>query len=174
MGYFLSRQGRDFRILEAADQPAAAWRERWDSLRLFTPARYSSLPGMPFPGEVDRYPTRDEVVSYLTDYAHRFELTVEFNSRVGSLHRANGTYAIKTDDRMYESSQVVVATGPFQTPRVPPITDDLDPNIVQLHSSAYRSPKDIPPGSVLVVGGGNSGFQIAEELAASHEVHLAI
>jgi putative flavoprotein involved in K+ transport len=174
IGYFLRAQGRDFTILEAAEEPAAAWRGRWDSLRLFTPARYSGLPGLAFPGDPDNYPTRDDVVSYLTDYARRFKLPVQLNRRVSSLHRTNGTYLVEAEDRTYEADQVVVATGPFQTPRVPTIAGGLGPEVVQLHSSAYGSPKDIPQGPVLIVGGGNSGFQIAEELAGSHETHLSI
>src|SRR5215218_8815273 len=174
MGHFLARRGLKFTILEAADQPGAAWRERWDSLRLFTPARYSSLPGLAFPGDSDSYPTRDEVVGYLADYVRRFELPVELNNRVRSLRKADDTYEVRTEDRTYEADQVVVATGAFQTPRVPPIANELDPSIVQLHSSAYRSPTGISQGPVLVIGGGNSGFQIAVELAASHETHLSI
>jgi FtsP/CotA-like multicopper oxidase with cupredoxin domain/cation diffusion facilitator CzcD-associated flavoprotein CzcO len=174
MGYFLAQQGRDFTILEAADEPAAAWRARWDSLRLFTPVRYSSLPGLPFPGDPDSYPTRDEVAAYLTDYARHFELPVELDSRVRSIHRTNGTYVVELDDRAYEADQVVVATGPFQVPFIPRVAERLDPAVVQLHSTAYRAPKDIPEGPILVVGGGNTGFQIAEELSASREVHLSI
>ena len=174
MGYFLREQGRDFTILEAADQPAAAWRDRWDSLKLFTPARYSALPGLPVPGDGDRYPTRDEVATYLAKYARELDLPIQLGSRVRSLRRADDAYVLETDERTYEAEQVVVATGPFQTPRVPLIADQLDPHVVQLHSSAYRNPDDLPEGPALVVGGGNSGFQIAEELAASHEVHLAI
>jgi putative flavoprotein involved in K+ transport len=173
-GYFLSRQGRKFKILEAAEEPATAWRARWDSLKLFTSARYSALPGLAFPGDPDRYPTRDEVVSYLTEYARRFEFPVGFGSRVRSLTRSNGSYLLKAEDRTYEADQVVVATGPFQTPRVPALAKRLDPAVVQLHSSAYRNPSDIPQGPVLIVGGGNSGFQIAEELAALHETHLSV
>ena len=174
IGYFLSQQGHDFAILEAADEPAAAWRGRWESLRLFTPARYSSLPGAPFPGDPDRYPTRDDVAAYLSDYARRFELPVEFASRVRSIRKTNATYTVELDDRIHQADQVVVATGPFQVPFVPPIAERLDPEVVQLHSAAYQAPRDIPEGSVLVVGGGNTGFQIAEELSASHEVHLSI
>jgi putative flavoprotein involved in K+ transport len=174
IGYFLAQQGRDFTILEAAGEPAAAWRARWDSLRLFTPARYSGLPGLPFPGEPDRYPTRDDVAAYLTGYVRRFELRVELGSCVRSIRASEGGYLVELDDRMYEAEQVVVATGPFQVPFVPPIAERLDPQVAQLHSSAYRAPRDIPAGPVLVVGGGNTGFQIAEELSASHEVHLSI
>ena len=174
IGYFLAQQGRDFAILEASDESAAAWRARWDSLRLFTSVRYSSLPGLPFPGDPDRYPTRDEVVAYLTEYARHFQSPVELGSRVRSLRRTDGTYLLETDDRTYAAGQVVVATGPFQAPFVPAIAERLDPAVVQLHSTAYRRPDEVPDGPVLVVGGGNTGFQIAEELAASREVHLSI
>jgi putative flavoprotein involved in K+ transport len=174
IGWFLAQQGRDFTILEAAEEPAAAWRARWDSLRLFTAARYDSLPGLAFPGDPDRYPTRDEVAGYLTDYARRFELPVELGSRVRSITTSGERYVVELDDRSYEADQVVVATGPFQVPYTPPIADRLDPEVAQLHSSDYRSPSAIRRGVVLVVGGGNTGFQIAQELSASHEVHLAI
>jgi putative flavoprotein involved in K+ transport len=174
IGYFLRRQGRDFVILEAAREPAAAWRERWDSLQLFTPARYDGLPAMAFPGDAERYPGRDEVADYLTDYAGRFDLPVELASRVRSIRKASGGYVVELDDRAYEALQVVVATGPFQLPFVPSIAGSLDAAVMQLHSSAYRTPGGIPEGPVLVVGGGNTGFQIAEELSASHEVHLSI
>jgi putative flavoprotein involved in K+ transport len=174
IGYFLAQQGRDFVILEAEREPAAAWRARWDSLRLFTPVRYSSLPGLPFPGDPNEYPTRDEVAAYLTEYARHFGLPIELDSRVHAIRRTNGTYRVELRDRTYEADQVVVATGPFQVPFVPPIAEDLGPEVVQVHSTAYRGPRDIPEGPVLVVGGGNTGFQIAEELAASREVHLSI
>jgi putative flavoprotein involved in K+ transport len=174
IGYFLARQELDFTILEAAAGSAAAWRERWDSLRLFTPARYDALPGLPFPGDPDVYPSRDEVAAYLADYARHFDLPVELDSRVHSIRKTGGTYLVELEDRAYQADQVVVATGPFQVPIVPPIAERLDPEVVQLHSSAYRSPAAIPGGPVLVVGGGNTGFQIAEELSESHEVHLSI
>jgi len=175
IGYHLAQQQRRFTILEAADTPAAAWRERWDSLKLFTPVRHDSLPGLPFPGEPDSYPGRDDVVAYLSDYARRFELPVELNSRVRAVQpNERGGYRVELDDRTYETDQVVVATGPFQLPRVPPVAAGLDPDVVQLHSTAYRSPRQIPAGPVLVVGGGNTGYQIAEELSREHDVHLSI
>jgi putative flavoprotein involved in K+ transport len=174
VGYFLARQARDFTILEAAAEPAAAWRERWDSLKLFTSARYDALPGLPFPGDPGRYPGRDEVVEYLTDYVRRFDLPVQLDSAVRAIRRTGRTYLVELDDRSYEADQVVVATGPFQVPFVPAIAERLDPEVVQLHSTEYRSPDAIPDGPVLVVGGGNTGFQIAEELSVSREVHLSI
>jgi putative flavoprotein involved in K+ transport len=174
IGYFLAQQGCNFAILEATDEPAAAWRARWDSLRLFTPARYSSLPGLPFPGDPDAYPGRDDVVAYLTEYTRHFTLPVELGSRVRSIRQAEGRYLVEVDDRSYTADQVVVAAGPFQVPFVPPIADQLGQDVFQLHSTRYRAPGDLPDGPVLVVGGGNTGFQIAEELSASREVHLSI
>ena len=174
MGRFLSQHGKDFIILEAGEELATAWRGRWDSLKLFTPVRYNSLPGLPFPGDPESYPTRDEVVAYLTDYARHFDLPVELGSPVRAVRSSNGGYSVKLDDRTDEAEQVVIATGPFQVPFVPAIAEGLADQVVQLHTNAYRSPKDIPEGTVLVVGGGNSGFQIAEELSKSHEIHLAI
>jgi putative flavoprotein involved in K+ transport len=174
IGYFLAKQGRDFTILEAASEPAAAWRARWDSLKLFTPARYDALPGLAFPGDPKRYPTRDEVADYLTEYARHFDLPVELNSRVRSIGKSNGAYRVELGDRTVEAEQVVVATGPFQAPLVPAFAEQLSRGVVQLHSSAYRAPEDVPKGTVLVVGGGNTGFQIAQELSDSHEVHLSI
>jgi putative flavoprotein involved in K+ transport len=174
IGWFLARQDRRFVILEAGGSVATAWRERWDSLVLFTPRRYSALPGLPFPGDPDGYPTRDEVIAYVERYAKTFELPVEAGSRVRSLQAADGRFVVELEGRRLEADQVVVATGPFQSPRVPELADRLAPEVFQTHSTGYRRPSDVPQGTVLVVGGGNTGFQIAKELSATHEVHLAI
>jgi putative flavoprotein involved in K+ transport len=176
IGYFLKRQGRDFTILEADDESAAAWRQRWDSLRLFTPVRRNGLPGRPFPGDPGAYPGRDEVVAYLTDYAREMDLPVEFGSRVRAVRASDdGGYIVELDDRTMRARQVVIATGPFQVPAVPSIAERLDPAVVQMHSTEYRRPEQLPAGVVLVVGGGNTGYQIAEELAdAGREVHLSV
>jgi putative flavoprotein involved in K+ transport len=174
VSYFLARQGRRFVVLDAGDAVGAAWRDRWDSLTLFTSRRYDSLPGLPFPGDPRGYPTRDEVISYLERYAATFELPIESNSAARSLTLRDGGFVVELDAGRVEADQVVVATGPFQEPFVPPIAKGLGPEVVQFHSTAYRSPTAIPEGRVLVVGGGNTGYQIAEELAGSHEVHLAI
>ena len=174
IGYLLAQQGRQFTILEAANTPAAAWRERWDSLRLFTPVRYDSLPGRAFPGDPDAYPGRDEVVDYLTRYAEHFDLPVELDSEVLAVRPGDKGFLVEMRDRTYAADQVVVATGPWQTPRVPPIAERLDDAVVQMHSTAYRSPANVPEGVLLVVGGGNTGYQIAEELSVSHEVHLSV
>ena len=172
IGRLLADRSHDFTILDAADTPAAAWQQRWDSLRLFTPARYDSLPGTPFPAAPGHYPSRDEVVAYLTDYARN--LPVQLRSRVQRLQRTGDGYTLELAHGVYTANQVVVATGPFQTPRTPAIAEKLDPEVVQLHSSRYRNPRQIPAGTVLVVGGGNTGYQIAEELSATHQVHLSV
>lgn len=174
IGYFLAEQGRDFTILDSAGEVGATWRERWETLRLFTSARYDALPGLAFPGDADRYPTKDEVADYLADYARTFDLPVELGSRVTSVTRTDGTYLVGLEDRTIETDQVVIATGPFQDPFVPPIAAGLDDGVLQMHSTAYRSPEGIPEGRVLVVGGGNTGYQIAAELSGSREVHIAI
>jgi putative flavoprotein involved in K+ transport len=174
IGCFLERQGRQFVIFDAAASIGAAWRTRWDSLVLFTPRRYDSLPGLPFPGDPEGYPTRDEVVAYLEDYAETFKLPVELGSNVRSITKDDETFLLDIDGRNVEARQVVVATGPFQTPRVPDFAGELAPEVFQTHSQGYRAPGDVPEGSVLVVGGGNTGYQIAGELSATHNVCLAV
>jgi putative flavoprotein involved in K+ transport len=174
LGHHLARQGRRFVILDRGEAVGSAWRNRWDSLTLFTSRRYNALPGLPFPGEPDGYPSRDEVVAYLERYAATFELPVEPRSAVRSLTHDDGGFTVELDDRRIEADQVAVATGPFQVPRVPAFVARLAPDVVQMHSVGYRNPDGVPEGTVLVVGGGNTGFQIAAELSRSREVHLAI
>jgi putative flavoprotein involved in K+ transport len=174
MGYFLGKEGRHFTILETADSIGAAWRTRWDSLVLFTPRRYNSLPGLQFPGNPEGYPGRDEVVKYLEEYASTFELPVQLDSPVQTLTRVAGGFLLDLGTRTIEAQQVVVATGPFQTPKVPAFASDLAPDVLQVHSTGYQRPSDVPEGTVVVVGGGNTGFQIAKELSTTHRVHLAV
>jgi putative flavoprotein involved in K+ transport len=173
IGCLLARQHRRFVILDGADSIGAAWRDRWDSLVLFTPRRYDSLPGLAFPGDPDGYPTRDEVVGYLEQYASTFELPVELDRTVRSLAKNGRAFELELDGRTIEADQIVIATGPFQTPRVPSFAGQLTPEVFQTHSLDYRRPSDLPRGTVLVVGGGNTGYQIATELSATHQVHLA-
>ncbi|HLM37776.1 MAG TPA: NAD(P)/FAD-dependent oxidoreductase [Gaiellaceae bacterium] len=174
MGNLLARQGRRFVIVERAGVIGAAWRERWDSLTLFTPRRYSGLPELPFPGDPDGYPTRDEVIAYLEQYVETFDLPVELNSNVVRLTSGDGRFLLEVDGRTISTDHVVVATGPFQIPSVPQLAERLAPEIFQTHSTGYRKPSDVPHGTILVVGGGNTGFQLAKELAATHKVHLSV
>jgi putative flavoprotein involved in K+ transport len=174
MGYYLRERGLRFVIFERGDSIAPAWRERWDSLTLFTPRRYSALPGLPFPGDPDGYPTRDEVIAYLERYAETFELPIELNREVHRVSQEGGRFVLEMEGRRATADQVVVATGPFQTPFVPELAQDVDPGLWQAHSTGYRKPADVPEGTVLVVGGGNTGFQIAKELSATHKVVLSV
>ena len=174
IGHHLARQGPRFVIFDRADSIGAAWRSRWDSLVLFTPRRYDALPELNFPGDPNGYPTRDEVISYLERYAETFELPIELGSEVRRLTSDGESFVLELDSRVVEAGQVVVATGPFEVPRIPEFARNLDPAVVQMHSTDYRNPGAIPEGTVLVVGGGNTGFQIAEELASTRQVHLSV
>jgi len=174
MAWHLARQHLRFVVLEAGPEPGHIWRSRWDSLNLFTPVQYDALPGMPFPGSPDTYPTKEMVADYLNAYAARFNLPVRVNARVTALITTAEGFEARTDDGVFRARQVVVATGPFQVAYVPSAAQQLDSSVTQLHSAGYRNPRALPPGPVLVVGGGNSGFQIAEELAAARQVDLSI
>ncbi len=175
MAWHLAQQGLRFVVLEAAPELGHVWRSRWDSLKLFTPAQYDALPGMAFPAPADTYPTKDPVADYLQAYAAAFDLPVRLNAKVTELRRLDdASFQVHTADATYQARQVVVATGPFQVPFVPPPAAKLDAAVTQVHSADYRNPQALPEGSVLVVGGGNSGFQIAEELAATRTVDLSI
>ena len=172
-GYELARRDVDFVILDGGERVGDVWRRRWDSLRLFTPAAYSGLPGMPFPAPPMHLPDKDEVADYLARYAERFDLPVRLRTRVASLRREDGRYLLRTDRGCFEADNVVVATGPFHHPKVPAVAGQLAPEIHQLHSSEYGSPFELPEGPALVVGAGNSGAQIALELARFRRVWLA-
>jgi putative flavoprotein involved in K+ transport len=173
LGTLLRRQGRRFVILERADSVGSAWRARWESLTLFTPRRYSALPGLPFPGDPDGYPTRDEVIAYLDRYAEHFELPIELNSEVTRLDRVDARFRLEVGGRTMLADQVVAATGPFQVAYVPELAERFGDDVFQTHAVGYRRPDDVPRGTVLVVGGGNTGFQIAKELA-TRKVVLAV
>ncbi len=162
-GYFLARRGIRFVILEAHQRIGDSWRERWDSLRLFTPARFDGLAGMPFPAPSHSFPTKNAMADYLESYAARFALPVRTGAAVRRLSRKGSRYLVTTDDHAIEADNVVVAMASYQRPRIPAFAADLDPGIVQIHSSAYRNLSQLAPGGVLVVGAGNSGSEIAME-----------
>ena len=174
-GYYLAKQGRRFVMLDAAPRLGHTWRTRYDSLRLFTSGPYDSLPGLPFPAPADHYPNKDEVADYLERYAATFELPVRLDTPVRALTggREGLPFRVATDRGVLDAGQVIVATGPFQRPVVPPFAADLSSSVFQAHSSEYRNPAQLPDGDVLVVGAGNSGAQIAEELARTRRVMLA-
>jgi putative flavoprotein involved in K+ transport len=167
VGHFLHERGLDLVILDAESETGDQWRRRWNTLRLFTPARHDGLPDRPFPRERGSLPSRDEVAAYLTSYLEHFDLPVAHDTRVTSLERQGAGYRLITTRGHYTADAVVVATGACAHPSVPNFAASLDARIDQIHSSSYMSPDDLPAGSVLVVGYGTSGAEIAEELAAS-------
>jgi putative flavoprotein involved in K+ transport len=171
--FYLARAGVRHMVLDAERRVGDAWRRRWDSMELFSAARYSALPGLPFPGDPEHFPGKDEVADYLEGYARAFQLPVKLNTRVRSLQPIDGGYRVDTDAGMYEGGQVIVATGAYQHPVVPRLAAKLSDDVVQLHSAQYRNPEQLACDQVLVVGAANSGAQIAEDLAASHRVHLS-
>jgi putative flavoprotein involved in K+ transport len=173
VGYHLARRGLPFVILDANGRIGDSWRTRWDSLRLFTPARYNALPGMPFPGPAHSFSAKDEVADYLEAYAARFELPVRTGVRADRLSRNGSHLVVEAGDRLFEAENVVVAMASHRVPRVPPFARELDPGIVQLHSAEYRNPSQLQSGSVLVVGAGNSGAEIAVEVVTEHPTWLA-
>ena len=172
-GYYLQQHDQDFVILDASDRVGDAWRARWDSLRVFTPARYSSLPGMDYPGSPYAFPTKDEVADYLETYARRFDLPVELGVRVDRLERRGDGFHVTAGDRRIEADNVVVAMASYQIPKVPDFAAELSDDIVQLHTSDYRNPAQLRDGGVLVVGAGNSGAEIALDVAPEHETWLS-
>jgi putative flavoprotein involved in K+ transport len=172
-GYYLARQGREFTILDGAERIGDSWRSRWDSLRLFTPAKYNRLPGTRFPARRWSFPTKDEMADYLESYAARFDLPVETGVKVERVSRRGDRFIVAAGDRRIEAANLVVASGAHRIARVPGFALDLDPRIVQLHSSDYRSPSQLRNGGTLVVGAGNSGAEIAKELVATQATRLS-
>lgn len=172
-GYYLAKQHRPFVILDAGDRIGGAWRSRWDSLRLFTPARFDGLPGLPFPGPKHLAPTKDEMADYLESYAAHFRLPVRSGVRVDRVTRNERGFVVISDRSRIEASNVIVATGAHANPIVPEFAPKLDPSIVQMHSVDYRNLSQLQPGGVLLVGAGNSGADIAMEASTAHQTWLA-
>jgi putative flavoprotein involved in K+ transport len=174
VGYFLKQRGIPFVILDASQRIGDAWRNRWDSLRLFTPAKYDGLAGMPFPAPRHSFPTKDEMADYLEAYAARFELPVRTGVRVDRVWKERGRYMVSAGEQLLEAEHVVLAMATYQAPKIPPFAAELSPDIVQLHSSAYTNVGQLRDGGVLLVGAGNSGAEIAIDCArAGRTVWLA-
>jgi putative flavoprotein involved in K+ transport len=173
VGYHLSRRGVPFVILDANRRVGDQWRHRWDSLRLFTPARFAGLDGMPFPAPPHYFPTKDEMGDFLEHYAQTFKLPVRSHTRVERVSRHGDGFLVVAGNQRLEARNVVVAMANFQRPRVPPFAHELDPDIVQIHSLDYRNPSQLRDGDVLVVGAGNSGAEIALETARTHKTWMS-
>jgi putative flavoprotein involved in K+ transport len=164
-GHYLKRAGRSFLIIDGEARPGDTWRRRWDSLMLFSPAQYDALPGLPFPAPEGTFPTKDEVADYLQTYARFFELPILHNACVTRVTGASPKMIVECKGRRFESRNVIVAVGAYSRPHIPQFAQQLNSGIHQLHSSEYRRPSDVPGATVLVVGFGTSGVEIATELA---------
>jgi putative flavoprotein involved in K+ transport len=174
VGYHLARRGVQFVILDASARVGDVWRRRWDSLRLFTPARHAGLDGLPFPAPPFSFPTKNEMADYLETYARTFALPVRSGVRVDRLSRLGNKFLVVAGDKRFEAENVIVAMAHYQQPRVPHFAAELDPRIVQLHSFDYRNPAQLQAGEVLIVGAGNSGAEIAlEAINNGHRTSLA-
>ena len=173
VGYYLAQGHRSFVILDANERTGDSWRKRWNSLQLFTPAYLSTLPGLEFPGPRSRCPSKDEMADYLEAYATRFDLPVRRGLQVEAVTKAADRFVVIADDHRFEADNVVLATGGYQAAYAPDFADQLDADIMQLHSSQYRTPSQLHDGDVLVVGAANSGAEIALEASATHRTWLS-
>jgi putative flavoprotein involved in K+ transport len=174
VGHFLSQSDQSFVLLDAQEEVGDNWKKRYQSLVLFTPRQFCSLPGMPFPGDPSGHPTKAEVVEYLKAYAERFQLPIHFRTRVLSLKQIGDAFIIFTNHGSYYTKKVIVATGPFQVPKIPSFAYDLPDDIFQIHTADYQGVSQLQRGEVLVVGAGNSGAQIAVELSKTHKTYLSV
>lgn len=174
MGYFLQQKNTSFIVIDSNPRVGDSWRNRYDSLVLFTPKKFSGLPGYSFPGNPHAFPTKDETADYLESYAKRFSIPIHLHTQVRALEWVEKEFIVSTNNKTYCAKKVVVATGPFQKPLIPAVSKQLTADIVQLHSSDYRNPSQLKEGNVLVVGGGNSGAQIAVELSRVQKTFLSV
>jgi len=173
-GYFLKKNNIDFLILHASARVGDCWRNRWDSLRLFTPAKFDGLAGKPFPANPNYFPTKNEMGDYLESYSEHFHLPIKNNVKVDRLSREGDKYSISAGDEHFEAEHVIIAMSNYQVPKIPNFAKDINPDIVQIHSFDYHHPSQLQEGAVLVVGAGNSGSELALEAAKNnHEVWLA-
>ncbi|WP_026583996.1 flavin-containing monooxygenase [Bacillus sp. J33] len=174
MGYYLKKQNVSFLLLDQGSEIGESWRNRYDSLTLFTPRMYSSLPGLSLKGESNQYPGKDEISDYLDRYAKEFSLPVKLDTSVTNLIKERDEFVLATNYGEYRCKNVIVATGPFQKPNIPEFAKHLSKDVLQLHSSQYKNPAQLSDGPTLVVGGGNSGAQIAVELSRDRDVYLSV
>ncbi|WP_459502280.1 flavin-containing monooxygenase [Bacillus sp. C1] len=174
MGYYLQQGNYRFVLLDGEKEVGDSWRKRYDSLQLFTPRRYCALPGMRLNGDQNEFPSKDEIANYLEAYAKHFSIPVRLNMNALKIKKKGSVFEVYTSKEIMQSKRVIIASGAFQQSFIPSISQNLSHNIFQIHSSQYQSPMQIPDGPVLVVGGGNSGTQIAVELAKTHDVTIAV
>lgn len=175
VSYYLRKHQQNFVVIDQASEIGNVWRNRYDSLVLFTPRWYSSLLGLSLKGDPAGYATKDEIADYLQNYVQTFDIPVQLNTKVSLLQKTSVGFIAETNRGTFIANKVIIATGPFQKPFVPPqIADSLSNDVYQVHSSRYHNSRQLKEGSVLVVGAGNSGAQIAVELSKNQDVTISV
>ncbi|MGB1263497.1 MAG: flavin-containing monooxygenase [Cognaticolwellia sp.] len=165
MAYQLKQANANFLVLDSEHEIGASWLKRWDSLKLFTPTEFNHLPGMAFPAAKGHYPDKYDVANYFKAYVEQFSLPIQLATTVLKVTKSNHQFDVQCADKSYQCKQIVIASGPFHTPFIPPCHHSLSADIKQIHSRDYRNPEQLLPGDTLVVGAGDSGFQILQEIA---------
>ncbi|WP_052467032.1 flavin-containing monooxygenase [Psychroserpens damuponensis] len=165
IAYHLTQLKKDFLIIDANSETGAPWLKRWDSLKLFTPTEFNHLPGLDFPSKKGYYPNKYEVAAYLKSYVDTFNIPITFNQKITELKKENGHFILKSDTKTFKANNVIVATGPFHKPFTPSFHSKISEEIVQIHSEHYKNPKQLQDGDALVVGSGDSGVQILNEIS---------
>jgi putative flavoprotein involved in K+ transport len=174
MGFFLRNSNLSYIILDRSSEVGESWKDRYDSLKLFTPSYLSTLPGLSIERSSNLYPTKDQIADYLKRYAQKYSLPLQLNTEVQRVYIKNNEFVVETSKGEMAAHNVVVASGPFQKPQIPGFSSQLSDRISQIHSSEYKNPCQLKEGTALVIGGGNSGAQIAVELAKVMEVYLSV
>lgn len=165
IAYHLKRMGKEYVVVDGEQEIGASWLNRWDSLKLFTPTEYNHLPGLPFDASKGHYPTKFEVANYFKSYVEKFKIPVKLNTLVTAVRKTEDGFCITHKDGEIQTKNVVVATGPFHTPYTPPCHTKISESVTQIHSNFYKSPSQLQEGDTLVVGGGDSGYQILNEIS---------
>ncbi|APU68577.1 flavin-containing monooxygenase [Christiangramia flava] len=169
MSYYLQELKMDFLVVDKESEIGASWLNRWDSLKLFTPSEFNNLPGMDFPAEKGYYPTKTEVAQYFKSYANKFEIPIQLNTLIEHISHEGNHFELSGPNGKFLSRNVVVATGPFHIPYTPPFSKKIDREVFQIHSNYYKNPDQLQEGATMVVGAGDSGFQILDEVSAEQE-----
>ena len=172
-GYYLKQKNSDFIILDENKDTGAIWRNRWDSLKVFTPAQFNGLPGIPFPGGKGYMATKNEVADYLKNYKQEFDLPVLYNTKANKLSKEGNQFIINCNSGKFLANNVVVATGTNPLPKVPRFSAELSEKVFQVHSANYKNPGMLPAGDALVVGSGTSGVEIAIEISKSRKTYIS-
>ena len=168
MAYYLKQQGHNFLVVDKETEIGASWMNRWDSLTLFTPSEFNNMPGMEFPAEKGHYPSKTEVAGYFKEYVQKFDIPVQLETYIQKITRVNDHFLLKSPQGDLKARNVVIATGPFHIPYTPAFSKKISSEVFQIHSNYYKNPDQLQSGPAMVVGAGDSGFQILDEISENN------